>query len=131
MASRRLHVRQAKHNERLIDHLDINKTTFHDWIVTITFYAALHYIEVDFAQKPHIGHSTSHRERSRRVQREYNLQIYRSYRELYNNSRIARYLWNPVTRTDVQQGYKYFSRQNIQDFYNVDLKNIKQDLGFI
>ncbi len=130
MASRTLHVRQAKHNELLINHLDINKTIFHDWVVTITFYAALHYIEADFAQKSHIGHSTSHRERNRLVQREYNLQIYRSYRELYNNSRIARYLWNPVSRT-VRQGYKYFSRQDIQVFYNIDLTNIKQSLGFI
>lgn len=39
-----MNLRQAAHNETLSDHLHIIGT-WPDWVVTVTFYAALHYVQ--------------------------------------------------------------------------------------
>lgn len=46
MADKRQHLNQAGHNEALADYISSNP--YPDWIVTLTFYASLHYVQAYF-----------------------------------------------------------------------------------
>ncbi len=49
MSSYRAHLRQAQHNEELIQLLGPDSREFPDWVITATFYSALHYLEAGFS----------------------------------------------------------------------------------
>ena len=44
MPSRDQHLEQARHNEQFLDSFDLGRTPFLGWVVTATFYTALHYL---------------------------------------------------------------------------------------
>lgn len=91
MAKSSSHVSQWKHNRALIHLIPASHP---DWIVTITFYAALHAVDSLLA---HDGVSPiTHTDRSRALQknRRYD-KVYRCYDPLYKLSRTVRYLSEP------------------------------------
>jgi hypothetical protein len=81
------HISQAKHNEKLVDHLA--PSAFTDWQATGMFYAALHYISAYFSENRIKGFKT-HRERDVAV-KQHLLKIYFEYRSLKDGSENARY----------------------------------------
>lgn len=83
-------MRQAEHNEKFVNHFDINSTIFLDWVVTGIFYSALHYIDGYLATKN--LHLKGHIARDNYVYKVSDLrQIYGHYRTLKDDSEDARY----------------------------------------
>lgn len=138
MSSYHAHLIQARHNEELIHLLDPGSREFPDWVITATFYSALHYSEAGFNNNSEILHSHSrklqnesiHYTRQRLLRDYYSLRVYQSYRNLYDASMISRYLYDPVTRQDILSGYLYHSTQEVEQFYYIDLDNIRKEFGF-
>lgn len=56
-----VHRRQAEHNKRFLDWLNLDVTPYLDWAVTVMFYTALHLVEWLLATKGY--HSDSHENR--------------------------------------------------------------------
>ena len=52
------HIAQAKHNEEFASYLK-SKLTYKDWIITVCFYAALHYVESIFFNIPSVRHTVT------------------------------------------------------------------------
>ena len=88
MPSQSEHLIKASHNKNLLEDFDLLHTEFIDWVVTVLFYSAVHYVEAFLAVRS--IHSPIHAERDRRVR---NLlpDIYDSYNDLKNDSVEARY----------------------------------------
>jgi hypothetical protein len=85
------HIKQAKHNEEFVVFCNPTASPYPDWIVTIIFYAAIHYIEAALAIKN--KHSDDHASRENLIVHHidnYNL-LYIAHRNLKDRSRKARY----------------------------------------
>ena len=91
MATSSEHVSKAQANESFADQIDTNSSAVAiSWIVTIIFYAAVHYVQAYFASlgRKHILHKA----RSSDIQRDSRIAVmYNDYRDLYDISRDARY----------------------------------------
>ena len=142
MSDYNAHLTQAKHNESLAQDL-FNTLSYKDWIITVSFYAAIHYIEAELANLIRPIHSDSdvpinpntgkqrcsvHQWREELVRKHFR-QIFKDFRFLRTQSQIARYL------CDNQGNYL---RQDVQDFFsdgfasnclNRNLNNIKAHFG--
>lgn len=96
MPKQAAHLKQAQQNRALITRLDPATTPHLDWVVTITFYAALHLIEAWFATKG--LHFVSHENRDNWGGKVKELRrVWQLYKELEFQSRQARYQcvrWN-------------------------------------
>lgn len=98
---------KAKNNERFLFFIEKNALDdFHDWKITIIFYAAIHYIKalLKFKRKPSVF---NHREMDNMINPSNSSALYpfpqneyECYSELYTDSRNARY--TPVYSTDFQ-----------------------------
>lgn len=89
------HLAQAQHNKGLLALLWKGSSTYPDWVVTVTFYVAVHLVEAYFDRKYSV-HSPSHTERSRDFTSMVELKpIYGDYSELYNLSMESRYRCHP------------------------------------
>lgn len=88
MPSQSAHLIQASHNKNLLEDFDLLHTEFIDWVVTVLFYSAVHYVEAFLAEIS--IHCTNHPYRERQVS---NLlpDIYDSYNDLKNDSIESRY----------------------------------------
>jgi uncharacterized protein (UPF0332 family) len=90
MPSENVHKRQAEHNRRFLDWLDLDVTQYLDWAVTVIFYTALHFVEWLLATKG--LHSDTHDNRHQAMGRVSELRpIYPDYRELETQSHRSRY----------------------------------------
>lgn len=90
MPPKHKHLYQARKNERFIDDLNIQTTPYLDWVITATFYAALHYVEAYFASKG--KHCPNRIKRQEEIDNDNQINnIYASYRKLETESRHARY----------------------------------------
>ena len=92
------HLRQAKHNEKLVDFLNKEiPDDFFDWKITIAFYATLHYVRAFYTSKGIIlGHShLSIAENINPLKASailpFDIFHYKLYNTLYLYSRNARY----------------------------------------
>lgn len=98
MPPRKAHEDKARSIERILSRLDDHDADHWDWVATLAFYAALHWLDASFADSG--LHPSNHRQRNRAVQ---GLPIWDEYYELYSVSRIARYeaahITRPVART--------------------------------
>ncbi len=93
------YLQRAEHNEDFLSTLDIPSTEFLDWAVTVAFYVAVRYVDAFFFPNRPIDP----RERNRRVANDPRTRpIHRSYRELYNEARNARYELVEFTPFEVQ-----------------------------
>jgi hypothetical protein len=90
---------RGDHNRSFLATLDLETTPFLDWAVVIAFYVAVRYVDAYF----HPVRPVDHPERLTRVQRDQRTRpIYRQYRELYNQSRSARYELVTFERSQVK-----------------------------
>ena len=90
---------RAEHNERFLSTLDLNRTDYLDWAVTIAFYVVLRYVDAFFFP----ARPASHPERLQMVATNPRTRpISNSYRELYNQARDARYELTEYTAFEVE-----------------------------
>lgn len=85
------HIKKYNENRKLLDtNLNIENCEFYNWIVTVSFYAALHLVEAKLAED-NID-STDHFARNNNVERFSKFKNIRNeYKTLYDKSRVARY----------------------------------------
>lgn len=132
------HLWQAGRNERLAKQL-LGELTYKEWVVTVAFYAGLHFVEAALIQEPSIVHSETsipsnykgglHDWREDLVL-QYFPSAYTAYRKLRTQSIVARYL-STNRRSFLQQPVDdYFSDQDTRNFVHRDLNKVRRKLGF-
>ncbi len=91
MPSTEEHIKKYNENRELLDtNLNIENCNFYNWIVTVSFYAALHLVEAKLAENG--IDSPDHFARGNNVERFSQFRDIRNqYKVLYDRSRIARY----------------------------------------
>lgn len=103
----------AEHNEKVCRFLK-KKPDFSDWIITVTFYAALHYVEHKLLSDHKIKNSKSHKKRKAVVQK--NLpNIFGEYSHLLDMSQNARYRNYAKDREQVKVAEKHL--ETIKIYY--------------
>lgn len=133
MADYLQHLEQAEHNESLCKLLATQHESYRDWLITISFYAAIHYVEAGFAQDRSIGHSEKHKReqesehtcRQRLVRQKYDKACWLKYKLLREASHNVRYLGKAKTNP-LGTAVTYYTRQQALDFYRVHLDFIKK-----
>lgn len=128
MATYNEHITQAKHNEEIAKFLCFPKVSSVGWVIIISFYAALQYLEAAFYNTT-IGHSENHSKsnKSPHLVRQDLIQldirtkyIYDDYIELRRASETFRYLKSDIS---------YFKNESAIKLLNTNLKNIKESLS--
>ncbi len=80
--------KRAEHNERFLETFSITHSPYLDWAVIVAFYTAVRYVDAYFYPRRPFDHG----ERLRWIEEDPRTRpIRREYRELYNESRGARY----------------------------------------
>jgi hypothetical protein len=95
------HQNQAQRNERFFRALDKTVSIERKWIVTVAFYAALHWVEAYFDNR-YALHFPEHTTRNNAVMR-LGLPIATDYLELYKASHNARYLMYRFSQREVDE----------------------------
>lgn len=146
MPSYQAHLHQAQHNEGLLSEL-MASLSYKDWLITVAFYSAIHYVEAAFFNNPTIVHTdtcipidpntgkwshTPHNWRMELLKNHYPKLVWKGFRSLYNASYIARYLLKSgrggvAVTTNAET---HWTDDEARDFVDVDLNNIKSALGF-
>lgn len=136
MATAAAHRKQAQHNEQLAELLANSHIEYKDWLITCCFYAAVHYVEEKLysmpvvhgdssvpPKQPGVPDYTIHDWRQNLVFLHFRL-AFKSYRELRNASKIARYLPTDasVSATD------YFTDEQAVEFLKTHLQRVKSQL---
>lgn len=124
------HLEQAKHNESFAAQLDADPGLQHwDWLITVAFYAAVHYVEALFFMHSDIVHTQSactghdkHAFRASKVKDLLGTGCWRSYRKLQTSSYNARYL---AFAQPAKIAVQYFSRDDAKRMYSVNLSNVR------
>lgn len=91
MPTKAQHLKKYKENKRLLEtRLSFEEKDFYNWIVTVSFYTALHLVEARLAEL-NID-SADHTARNNNIERFNILKPVRDeYKTLYDRSRVARY----------------------------------------
>lgn len=91
MPTKNQHLQKATHNENFLNALDISTTIYLDWLVTIAFYAALHFVDAYIALT-YSKHPSKHQVRDNYIVKDTKLKrIIDGYWDLKNDSRQSRY----------------------------------------
>jgi hypothetical protein len=115
MASKEVHLAQARHNEDAA--LQLKDTDFYDWGCTAAFYSALHYIEAGFNDNPAVVHTSELYKTTKGVRKDEDYKggehAFRAmlvgrlfpkaetaYRQLWNASNTVRYIESGQIATD-------------------------------
>ncbi|MBM4041274.1 MAG: hypothetical protein FJ290_22455 [Planctomycetes bacterium] len=97
MTTREQHLAQAKANKAFYEEL-LDRPEYHDWALTVLFYAALHYVDAFLYPSDPPDHST----RNKLISRSPTLRsLYRKYRRLQDRSQDARYECYDPTREEL------------------------------
>lgn len=100
MPNKNKHIAVARDNERLASQQNLDSAPARGWTATMSFYAALHYVEAFFSLSN--VHSADHRTRDSNLCRfAETLNIYDDFCELKNISTGARYFGRYPTKTDI------------------------------
>jgi len=131
MAAEREHLKQAWHNTILSKELsDQKQVHYRDWIITVSFYAALHFVEawlsttemvsaVRYKNSNNVKKSI-HKIRSDLVKNNTDRSTAHSYKQLYTMSMQARYLMN----NGAIAAYNYFDNSDAERAVSDYLVNI-------
>lgn len=99
MPPKTTHLAVARDNELLASQLNMDSGAARGWASTITFYAALHYVEAFFSKTG--VHSADHRTRDSNLCRHAEtMAVYDDFSELKNISTSARYFGQYPTKMD-------------------------------
>lgn len=100
MANSQSHIRQWMHNRELLPKIP---PEYPDWIVTVTFYVALHAVDALLAHDK-VERVTSHDARNHVLLHTNRYRAIRSaYMPLYDLSRTVRYLANPTAWVPLEE----------------------------
>jgi len=142
MASQVTHIAQAKHNNKLAKTL-LRTLKYKDWLITISFYTAVHLVEAAFSEISEIKHTEafvarapSGRGETEELQRSFHFWrekligthfkgIRRHYSQLKIASEQARYL-----ETLDKPSFEFFSDKDAKKLYEEDLMKIRSTLDF-
>lgn len=106
------HIAQADHNWHLVQYLGPLGSPYSDWVVTGTFYSALHYVDALLAG--HNIHPAGHSERLREFYSRIDATTYDAYRQLRDDSVNARYYCYRFTDTELQtQVFQWYVQVSI------------------
>ena len=104
MPDEQAHLAQARHNADFAKSLVDNSDGPHDWAVTVTFYAALHFLEgwliqqnIDVVAEARRNHVSPHRFRSDQAKKLLPKEMAVIYTKLQRHSQLARYLTTNLT----------------------------------
>lgn len=119
---------------------------FHDWAITVCFYAAIHFVEARLFYM-HFQHTetsvplnqqgeleyTPHRWREKMVRDNFAMPVWRSFRKLRENSEQARYLSFRQGATSPPNflsspATEFFRPEDARKLYDKELKEIKTSL---
>ena len=124
------HLNQAKHNETLAEKLIAEDLRHWDWLITIAFYAAVHYAEAVFFIE--FGHTETacrtgdkHAYRARKVKELFGGECWRSYRKLQTSCYNVRYL-GLADRKPGEIAVRYYSLEQAKQMYNDDLTKFRE-----
>ncbi len=130
---------QAGRNERLAKRL-LDEADFKEWVVTVSFYSAIHFVEAAFTSLTGIGHSEVSKPRAYRgsmhnwrddlVFSNYPKDVWIGYRKLRTQSNTARYLITDTGSPLGKPAEEYFSVTDLNNFVYHDLHNLRTNLGF-
>jgi len=96
MATEAEHSNQATRNQAFLDTIDA--TQYPDWVITVSFYKALHLVETIMVRR---GLATGdHKTRNQQLKNNFPA-IWRHYNPLYIQSQAARYLCVTFRPTDI------------------------------
>jgi hypothetical protein len=146
MAEFLVHILQAEHNESLADYL-IGIEPYHDWVITVSFYSAIHYFEAklfitnDDSNYKHSDTSmpidndgkpkySVHVWRERLIRNTLPKKTWESFKNLRCQSEIARYFTsylNSISPEQQKLSYEHFQPEDSKTLLK-SLKNIKVDL---
>ncbi len=130
------HLRQAWHNEELAEKLATpSGLKYRDWLITIAFYAAVHYVEALFftvdgivhTERACPDHRSKHTFREGRVKEQLGKNPWESYRELSNASKIARYL--PYAMGKPGTGLDYYEDEDAKELFEHHLGTVRDAVG--
>lgn len=127
------HLRQAEHNERLAAQLNADLQLRHwDWLITIAFYAAVHYVEAAFFFIDEIVHTETackdtdrHAFRATQVRHHLGDGCWRSYRKLQIASYNVRYL-ALAEQQPANTAIQYYPLDEARRFYTMHLAQVRQ-----
>jgi hypothetical protein len=146
MAEFLVHILQAEHNESLADYL-IGIDPYHDWVITVSFYSAIHYFEARLFitnSDSNNKHSDTSMPKDNDGKPRYSIHVWReklihdkfprkaweSFKNLKYKSEIARYLtspYEPISPEQQKPSYEYFQPEDSRTLLK-SLKNLKVDL---
>lgn len=134
MANYPIHLRQARHNEAFAAQLAADTALpFFDWLITVCFYAAVHYAEALFYFQPGIVHTESacpagevrHAYRARMLRQIAGHKCWHSYRKLLDASYNVRYLGLAMQHPN-QIAVQYYTRADARRMYSEMLANVRE-----
>ena len=119
------HLAQARHNAELAKLLAVDMV-YKDWVITATFYAAVHYVEAALGKRfgwhgENVSDISPHIARLKKLKEKYSLGCQNAYRSLYEASKDVRYLRVPPS---------YYTDDAAREFLNNDLATIRKELGY-
>jgi len=128
-----IHLDQARSNIIFLENICNHETKKIDWMVTVSFYSALHIINAHLKKKgglEYVKHGATLNAINPYKQlsiTKTNQDVYDAYRSLYNSSRIARYLYNPTVKSEDRINNKHFKKaikdlNTIIDYFNKEHK---------
>lgn len=134
MPSVNLHRDQAIHNENLAREL-LRSLQYRDWVITVSFYAAIHFVDSKLATMIPPVHPEKNAPRAQcsvhtyrlRLVRKYYGAISSQYAKLRHSAEIARYLGSG-TYSIPTISHHYFSDGDTRNHFN-DLQAIKNFLN--
>jgi hypothetical protein len=127
------HIHQAEHNENFGKLLLAQHAPYYDWLITVSFYAAIHYVEAAFNQDSNIKHTETctpegvsvHNHRQELVRQKYGKECWKSYRKLREASEDVRYL----VVGQIGQATQYYKFKDAENFFKNHLAVVKRATG--
>jgi len=119
------HLNQSRHNEKCSSYLLIN-SEFRDWVITTTFYAAIHFTEAAFiaeykaykqAKLGQLEIESLHEKREKIVLNLFGKKCYRIYRKLRNACKTVRYI-ESFTDADEIPSNSYYKLSDVEQLIN-------------
>ena len=116
MASQEQHIQQWKHNRAFLAGIE---PKFPDWLVTVSFYVALHAVDTLLHHDGAAARVTSHDTRNAVLMGTNRYRkIWISYSPLYNLSRTVRYLADPSRWVQASQVQKQIVEKHLYPIEN-------------
>lgn len=128
MAKKKQHLQQALRNSNVKKELGGIKSKYPEWIITLSFYEAIHKIEAVFSIMPSVRHTelqkksgeSASRARWRLVKNNFSRKTLDAYFALEQASKATRYLLN---------GYSdYYSKSAVKELAVDELKVIENEV---